>query len=453
LPAPRDAEGRFVNWTRTVVTKPAGWREPVGDEEIAAIVRDSFRNGRRVRVVGAGHAFDAIAAPDDLALTLDRDAGIVGRPTTDRVTVRAGTRLRDLNAALAELGLALPIVGSISRQSIAGAIATGTHGSSLTHGNLSSLVHGLRIVTGRGEVLDLSAADPRLDGARVNLGALGIVTELTLAVTPAFRLAESAESRPIDVVKQTLEELARSSEYVKIWWWPHVAEAQVYRYERTNEPVSAWPSPSLQRWIDERILHRLLYPVLMRMEDVRPAWVPAINGLVVRTMVPPRRIGPSTLMLSTPFPTRHRETEAAVPLTKAAEALDRLTRLIDREHHLVNAPVEIRFVRGDRSWISPAFGADTCHIGIYMGGRSGVDAYFEAAWREMRALGARPHWGKEMRHRAEELAGLYPEWDRFLQLREVLDPERRFANRFLERILDTPYSSNKWPSTRAWNAK
>ena len=179
------------------------------------------------------------AAPDELALSIDRCRGIVAvDPQRGSVTVRAGTRLCHLNQALAQLGLSLPIVGSIAHQSVAGAIATGTHGSSLVHGNLASLVLGLRLISGQGEVIELREGDPRLDGACVHLGSLGVVTEVTLRVQPAFCLAETVEAIPVAQVIGALPAIARSAEYVKVWWMPHAQTAQVFRYQRTNEKLS-----------------------------------------------------------------------------------------------------------------------------------------------------------------------------------------------------------------------
>src|SRR5689334_12629801 len=139
-------------------------------------------------------------------------------PDARLVTVLAGTRLRDLSAVLLNRGWTLPIVGSIQAQTVAGAIATGTHGSSLVHGNLASLVHAVRLVDGRGRVHDIDPDDPRLEGVRVHLGALGALTEVVLRIEPAFRLRQDVVHVPateVDVVAA-----ARSAEYVKVWWLP-----------------------------------------------------------------------------------------------------------------------------------------------------------------------------------------------------------------------------------------
>ncbi len=435
LRPPHDREGRFANWSRTVTSRPVVWHEPSSEQEIAAIVRDAFAAKQRLRVVGAGHSWSAIAAPEEIAVSLDRWSGIAGEaPGT--VMVRAGTRLRDLNAELAHRGLALPILGSITRQSIAGAIATGTHGSSLAHGNLASLVEGMRLITGTGEVLDLDRGDERLDGARVHLGALGAVTHLTLKVVPEFRLAQVIEGVPVGEVSRRLETIGRSAEFVKVWWLPHTPLAYIYRYERTNEPPSRRPTPEAERWFEDRVMHGVVLPLAFAAHRWRPATIPAWNRAMVRTFLEkPRRVGGSEAMLTTAMPVRHRETEAVVALASAGEAFDRVVRLIDAEAVRVNVIVELRFVRGDDGWMSPAQGGDVVQLGAYAGETPEVDRYFAEFWRQMRELGARPHWGKEMDHDAGEVRTLWPLASRFGELRDELDPGRVFANWFLDRVL------------------
>jgi L-gulono-1,4-lactone dehydrogenase len=164
--------------------------------------------------------------------------------------------------------------------------------------------------------------------------------------------------------------------------------------------------------------------------------IPPWNRAMMRTFLEkPRRVGPSEAMLTTPMPVRHRETEAVVALAAAGEAFDRLVRLIDTEAVRVNFIVELRFVRGDEGWLSPAQGDDVVQLGAYAGQTPEVDRYFAQFWRQMRELGARPHWGKEMDHDAEEIRALYPFASRFEALRDELDPGRVFTNEFLDRVL------------------
>lgn len=439
LPArrPRDERDRFVNWAGTVTTKPSTWREPTSDDEVADVVREARRRGGRVRVVGAGHSWSEVAAPHDVAVSLDRLAGLASLDARRGLAiVRAGTRLGDLNAALAARGFALPIVGSIAAQSLAGATATGTHGSSLVHGNLASLVRAMRLVDGRGELTTLAEGDPRLPGARVSLGALGVVTELTVRVELAFHLLCTVECVPVAAAARDLEGIARSAEYVKVWWLPHARHAYIYRYERTGLPASPWPARV--RWVEDHVVHARVFPAVVALEGRVPRLVPAINYLVGPTLTHGPRVAQSALALSTPMPFVHRETEAALPLARAGEALERLVTLLLEPAHHVNMPLELRFVRADDAWLSPAFGADTCQIGLYAGGVPGIDATFASFWRVMGAFDARPHWGKELArggHDAAELAPLYPRLRDFQALRAEFDPDRVFASPFLERTL------------------
>jgi L-gulonolactone oxidase len=404
------------------------WHRPSSEAEIVDLVRSA--GGSTIRVVGAGHSWSPIAAPEQIAVTLDDHAQVVSLDDAT-VTIDAGMRLEHLLAHLRERGRTLAIVGSIAKQSLAGAIATGTHGSSLTHGNLASLVERMRLVDGRGNVHELTG--DRLAAARVHLGALGIVSQLTLRTVPQFALAEIVEGIPVERVATELAAIARSAEYVKVWWMPHTKQACVFRYERTTE-ANTGPDPVRQRWLDNQILHAWVFPLLLRLGLV-PGPTRRGSRLIGKMLVKPKRIGESTLMLSTPDPARHRETEAAMPLARAGEAFDRVIRLIDREKLTVNFIVEARFVPADVAWMSPAYGVDTCQLGAYCYG-PGATPYFAAFWREMRELGdARPHWGKEMDHDADEISALFPRTPDFCALRDELDPDRVFGSAFHTRIL------------------
>lgn len=433
LRSPSDRRGRFVNYAGTVRADGLEWRAPATEDAVAECVAEAAGQGRRIRVVGAGHSWSPIAAPEDVAVTLDGLHGVT-QWGDGWVRVRAGTRLRHLYRALAARGLALPIVASIAQQSAAGAVATGTHGSSLVHGNLSSLVLGARMVTGDGSVVEIGGDDEHLDAVRVHLGALGPVTELTLRTEPAFHLAETVEEIPVGAVAGRVEELGRSAEYVKVWWMPHTPRALAFRYARTTEPMTRRPSPVTQRLV-ENWLPRAFVPPLYALHRRRPDGVPAFNRVAAHWLAKGRRVGPSALMLTTPEPVRHHETEAAVPLAAGGEAFDRIVALIDRLRLQVNFILELRYVRADTAWMSTAYGRDVVHLGASTGMTGARRDYFDAVWREMRPLGARPHWAKEMDHSAEEIRALYPMADRFVALRDEWDPKRVFTNRFLERTL------------------
>jgi len=220
------AAQRWVNWARTVSTAPSRWHRPTSEAEVASIVRECATTGRRLRVVGSGHSFSAIAAPDDEAMSLEALGGeLVIDRARNLVTVPGGMTLRHLTDHLARTGLSLPIVGSIQAQTVAGAIATGTHGSSLVHGNLATLATSIRIVTGSGEVLTIDEDDPRIHGARVHLGALGVVTAVTLRTKPTALLHQTIEHLPADLTTSGFYSDGKSSIIDPVKWKAYVASA------------------------------------------------------------------------------------------------------------------------------------------------------------------------------------------------------------------------------------
>lgn len=421
LPTPRTRDGLFRNYSRTVSTRPTTWHVPTSEDEVCEVLAA----GGPLHVVGAGHSFSGVAAPDGQAMTLDQLAGLVDTDGST-ATVRAGMRLRDLSTALAKQGLSLPVVGSIQQQSVAGAIATGTHGSSLVHGNLASLVTRMRLAAPAG-IVELTGG--RLTGARVHLGVLGVVTELDVKVVPAFRLRQVIEHVPAEAIAERLETDARSAEYVKVWWLPGAKLGQLVRYERTT--ARAHRGPRVRRTVEERVLHRTVFPAMTRLEHRRPHLVPRLNDWLSKQYLGPLdRVGVASLMLNTALPMRHRETEAAIPLARAAGPIGTLIEELGKDARGATFPLEIRFVPADEAWLSPAYGDDTVQVGCYSTDGPRCDELFALFWDVMRPHGARPHWGKELDHDAAELKGLYPRWDDFQALREELDPDRVMSNAF-----------------------
>ena len=419
------------NWARTVQFEPAARARPADEAEIQRALRG--RPGP-VRAVGAIHSWSPVMATEGLCLGLDRMCGLV---EVDRdaglARVRAGTRLKDLNAALDREGLALPVLGSIAEQSLAGATSTGTHGSSMRWGALHTLIQGLRLVDGQGEVRVLGPDHPDLPAARLSLGLLGVLSELTMQVVPAFRLVEELSQEPLERVAADLPEIARSAEWVKLWWLPHTDRVMVFRYHRAEPAESGKEQGALVRWADQRILNDFIFNGILKLGAAVPAWVGPLSRLVLPIgFAPRRRVGRSDRMFNIAMPPRHFETETAVPLKAAGPALAELHRRLEAARIRVNFVLELRFSPPDDTWLSGAYGRDTCHFGAYIAGLTPRDTrmrdrYFQLVWDLLAAHDPRPHWGKQL----EAPRGLIPRRPRgaeFLALRERYDPEGRFLN-------------------------
>lgn len=435
------------NWLGNVTWQPARFVEPRSEAELVELVQAARRSGQRVRALGAGHSWTPLCATSGTTVRLDR-LSHVSRIDRARglVTVEAGIRLHDLCERLAAAGLALPNLGSIRAQSLAGALLTGTHGSGLGHGCLATQVVAMRLVTGRGEILELdeATAPDRLDAARVSLGALGLVTRMTLRVCPAFRLCEEREPARFEDALALIRrpDALRAVDHLKLWWFPLTDQVQIYRQRRTDEPVSR--RRGLGVLSEDAPLTQLLFSGILRLGDRAPALIPPLHRLMTRlNFQPQRRVGSSADIFTLAMPPVHHESEYAVPLERAAEALRALHGLVRERRHRPHFVCEIRFVRGDTAWLSPAHGGDVCFIGGY-DSADPRDRRWPAYLRDyeelMLSFGGRPHWGKEFSASPEVLAARYPRWADFRALRSELDPDGVFLNPMLERLLQAATS-------------
>jgi L-gulonolactone oxidase len=424
----------FVNWSGQHRATPAGWESPRSTTEIADVLTRARRQGRRVRPVGAGHSWSEIAVPSDIALDLGRMNRVLEIDASARtIRVEAGIRLFELTEALDRVGLAMPILGSVSQQTVAGATSTGTHGSSLVYGNLSSLIEELLLITPAGDALRLRAGDPLLDAVRVGIGAVGVVAEVVLRVVPAFTLVGEVEVMPIGEVARALPAIAASCPLVKVWWLPGARGAHVFRYRRTPEPPH---DVRVSRAIDERLVNRFVFPVALAAAGRWPAITPYVNRAVAasyleRPGVPLR----SDLAFNVAMPPIHRETEYAFSLAEAEGALLALEALITRDDIPVNFPVEVRFVKEDAAWMSPAYGRPTVQIGGYMSDAPDCERFFAGFERLSQERLARPHWGKETNVDAAYVARVFPKAAEFVALSRKLDPAGTLRNAFLDRVL------------------
>src|SRR5450631_1889210 len=223
------------NWAGTATAAPARWCRPRSEAEIAAAVKDAGAAGLTVRALGSGHSFTAVAATSGVALDLSGWAGITAADTrTGLVTVRSGTLLRALNAELSGLGLAMANLGDIDVQTLAGALATGTHGTGARLGGLATQVEALDLVLADGSAVTCSACvRPELfAAARVGLGALGVITSVTLRCVPSFTLVADERPVPVDEVIEQFDALAAANDHVEFYWFPYGRKALVKRNNR-----------------------------------------------------------------------------------------------------------------------------------------------------------------------------------------------------------------------------
>jgi L-gulonolactone oxidase len=426
----------WQNWGRNQQATAATVRRPADTDELLSDIRALAADGHRVKPLGSGHSFSDIAATDDVRLDM---SGLGRLVVVDRaarlVTVQGGMSLGTLNRVLAEHGLALPNLGDIDTQTVSGALATGTHGTGARLGCLSTFAVGLRLVTASGSVLDCSATE-RPDvfaAARVGLGALGVVTEVTLRCAEAFVLEARERPEPLADVLAGLDESVEGNDHFEFFWFPHTDRVQSKRNNRV--PADDRPLPRWRGWLDDQFLANTVYGGACRLGRAVPAAVPAINAISARALTARTYTGRSDLVFCTPRRVRFVEMEYGLPRAALPEALTALRRIVDGLPFKVGFPVEVRFTAGDDIWLSHGYGRDSAYVAVQQFVGAPYEPYFRAFERVCADIGGRPHWGKLHYRDAESLRPAYPRFDDFLAVRDELDPHRTFANPYLERVL------------------
>lgn len=430
--------GTWQNWGRSASVRPARVERPRTPEGVQRAVQAAVAQKLPVKAVGAGHSFTGIAIAPGVLLELDDLQGLVAADAaTGRVTLLAGTRLHRIPGLLAPYGLAMENLGDIDRQSIAGAISTGTHGTGARFGGLATQVVGAVLITATGDFLRVSERENAdlLPAVAVGLGALGILVEVTLQCVPAFVMHAIDEPAPLEEVLETLHERVAASDHFEFYWFPHTEVALTKRQERLPESARRHPLPTLGRWGDETLLSNGVYRVVCGAGRLLPAVAPRFNRLAVRLTGDREYTDRSHRVFTQSRTVRFREMEYALPAENVVPAFRAVQDLIARRGWRIEFPLEVRFAAGDDRWLSTAHGRASGYIAVHRYWRIDPREYFDAVEEIMLEHGGRPHWGKLHTLDASRLRERYPRFDDFTALRDRLDPERVFGNRHLERVL------------------
>ncbi|GLZ81539.1 FAD-linked oxidoreductase [Actinorhabdospora filicis] len=429
------------NWSGGVRANPARVVAPATTGEVVDAVRAAAREGLRVKPVGAGHSFTSIAATDGVQLRADRLNRVVD---VDRdsglVTVEGGISLYELGPLLHRHGLAMENLGDIDRQSISGAVSTGTHGTGAAIGTIATQIRAMQLVLADGEVVDCSADErPELfAAARVGLGALGVITRVTLQCVPAFALHGVEEPLPIDEVLDGMDELADTHDHWEFFWFPHGRTALTKRHTRLPGDAPLKPIGRLRHIIDDEILSNGALGAIMLTGTAIPATIPPLTRLAGRALSRREYVDTSYKVFASTRRVRFFEGEYAIPREAAAEVLREIRHWVDTHDERVSFPFEVRYVAGDDIPLAPTYGRDSVYIAFHQYRRMPYRRFFDAMEDILGAAGGRPHWGKLHRLDAAALREKYPRFTEFTALRDTLDPGRLFTNDYLDRVLGAP---------------
>jgi FAD-linked oxidoreductase len=426
----------WTNWAGDQRCAPSQIARPTSEDELAQAVAQATARGLSVRAAGSGHSFSDIACTDGLLVdTSGMQRVIDADAESGLVTVQAGITLHALGPQNARHGLALENQGDIDLQTLGGALATATHGTGARFGNLSTRVVGMRMVTASGDIVDLTnESDPEgLLAARVSLGALGIVSQVTIECVPLYTLERHDKPLPLAGVLDRLDEHVDGNDHFEFFLWPYTRTAMTRSTKRSD--AAPTPTPRWKRAIQERLIEHHVLALICRCGRRFPSRVPALNRLMAGAMSEARVQDHAYNVYATRRDVRFTETEYAIPREHAAEALERAMALIESRRLPILFPFEVRFAAADDALLSTAHQRETCYIAAHQYTGMEFESFFRGFEEIMDSYGGRPHWGKRHYQTAATLRERYPQWDRFQAVRARFDRDDVFANGYTGRVL------------------
>ncbi|MBJ7421555.1 MAG: FAD-binding protein [Ilumatobacteraceae bacterium] len=426
---------RWSNWAGNQQTGTVLLSKPQTESELQQVVQSAQASGRRVKAVGSGHSFTAIAVSEEVLVDLsDYDEIVAIDKINQTVTVQSGIQLSKLNQALYENSLAMQNLGDIAYQTIAGAISTSTHGTGAKFTGIANQVVALRIVLADSSIVECSAnVNAQLFScARVGLGALGLISTVTLKVVPAFNLAVIEEPMRVDDVLQNLDQHIDSNDHFEFFWVPHTGWALTKRNNRNNLPIE--PMSKMSHWYSKTLMENYAFGAVCMLGKARPSLIPKL-AKALPSSGRNEYSDASHKVFASKRIIKFYEMEYAIPREACAEALNRVRRMVTDSGFFLNFPVEVRFTAPDEIPLSTASNRESAYIAVHIYKGMNYVPYFKEVESIMNSYQGRPHWGKLHFQSAATLASRYPQWDVFQAVRNQVDPQRMFSNQYLETVL------------------
>lgn len=427
LDTPDNPKGQWQNWSQNQKSIPGKVFQPRSTSELMAEIQET---SGALRLVGSGHSFTPLAKTDDTLISLNHMTGLLGHnEETNTARVMAGTPLHQLSELLDGINQGMLNMGDINHQSLAGAVATGTHGTGAQLPCISGLVNSLTLITSQGKVLECSKTHNKdlFDAARVNLGSLGVITEIELQNRPLYFLKETIEIQPLEEVLNNIETLKTQNRHVEFF-------ALVYSDQvilKTLNPTQEAPFSPKAPFISDDALLSFFCELTKRF----PKLVPMIHRQLARFVKPSQRIDVSHKVFATPRTVRFNEMEYQVPAEDGPSCLRRIIKHLKQNNVSAFFPIEYRYVAADDIWLSPFYQRDCASISIHQYYKLGYTELFQQLEPIFDEYDSRPHWGKTHTKTHTQLARLYPKWKEWKAIQQQLDPHQRLMNPDMCRIL------------------
>ncbi|WP_111884765.1 D-arabinono-1,4-lactone oxidase [Acinetobacter sp. CFCC 11171] len=416
----------WENWSGAQKSIPKSFIQPQNLEQLMDVVQSH----PKIRMVGAGHSFSPLAKTTDTLVRLDHLKGILDIDAERcQSTVQAGTRLFDLGEKLASFDQALINQGDIDRQSLAGAIATGTHGTGLELPCLSALVTRFELLTAQGELLQCSAEQNSeiFQAGRVSLGSLGVLTHVQLQNRPMYKLKEQTRLCPLKDVMQNMQQWQYAHRHIEFWVFSHADQVILKTLDETEDDLQ----PRKEQWLDDDVLLKFCAELTRIFPPLNP-WLQNLLGVFVK---PSMNVDWSSRIFPSARNTKFNEMEYQIPLQHGMNCLEEILHTLRRHKVPMFFPLEYRLVRGDDIWLSPFYQQDSASISVHQFYKQDYQVIFKLVEPIFLKYGGRPHWGKLHSLNARQLQNVYPKWQDFLNIRQELDPKQKWLSPELQQIL------------------
>ena len=425
----------WKNWAGNQKSHPVRVEKPSSESDVVAIVKRAALNNQKVKAVGSGHSFTGIAVPNEVMIDLTRLNRVTNVDLArGLVTVEAGIVLSELNAQLERHQLSMPNLGDVTYQTLAGALSTSTHGTGLQRTGLAAQIVAFRMVTAAGDVLICSEHENQevFHCGRVSLGALGVLTEVSLNVVPAFNLRAVEQPMRIDDVLRNFTQLITDNDFFEFYWVPHTKWALT---KANNVSTDAIDSPSrFATWYNKMLLENYAFGLLCRLGRLFPKLIPKL-ATIIPSSGRVEYVNISHRIFSSKRLVKFYEMEYSISLEALVPALREVMQMVADRGFKISFPVEVRCTASDNIPLSTSTGRQSAYIAIHMFKGTEYAEYFSAVEAILRKYEGRPHWGKIHNLDASQISRLYPEYQRFIEVRNQLDPEGVFTNDYLRRVL------------------
>jgi FAD-linked oxidoreductase len=426
---------RWTNWAGDQGCEPASIERPGTLDALQKTVARSVDCGLRVRASASGHSFTDCALTEGTMIRLD---GLTRKLDFDREAglfkVEAGSVLYDLNRMLDADGVAFENLGDIDRQTVAGSIATGTHGTGERFQNVSAQIAALELIAPDGSLVTIDDSEPDLlRAARIAVGALGIVYSVTIRTVPAYTINRVDSPKPLLDVLENLDQLNAGTDHFEFYVFPGTEVALCRESRRTDEPPA--PKHPALVYAQEVMLENWVGQAFSAAVRMRPSLAPTAAKLAAKGLGRATKVDASYRVFASERHIKFTEMEYAVPRERGRELIEGILEIAARPELHVAWPIEVRFVKGDDSFLSPAHSQDTCYVAVHQDVKLAWKPYMRRVESHARSLGGRPHWGKRHFREAADLSSAYPKWDAFQAARKRLDPTGAFTNAYTDRVL------------------